>query len=165
MVPLTVQLYFSNSIHCLGDNAVVFFFFFKPTSEKSHDIQLVALHSYKSSNPEDLNFVQGDTITLLSRGEDQPMSLTPLRCESTYTCSFMSFCLVNQDWLEGQCSGHTGIFPASFVEEITTKWVFPGQVHQQKNKKFVFFSLPYFFFYCRITIKKLKFTSTGAHFL
>uniref|UniRef100_A0A3P8W513 Neutrophil cytosolic factor 2 n=1 Tax=Cynoglossus semilaevis TaxID=244447 RepID=A0A3P8W513_CYNSE len=63
--------------------------------EKSHDIQLVALHSYKSSNPEDLNFVQGDTITLLSR--------------------------VNQDWLEGQCSGHTGIFPASFVEEITTK--------------------------------------------
>ncbi|XP_024910455.1 neutrophil cytosol factor 2 [Cynoglossus semilaevis] len=67
----------------------------EPTSEKSHDIQLVALHSYKSSNPEDLNFVQGDTITLLSR--------------------------VNQDWLEGQCSGHTGIFPASFVEEITTK--------------------------------------------
>ncbi|KAM8731466.1 neutrophil cytosol factor 2 isoform 1-T1 [Acanthopagrus schlegelii] len=37
----------------------------KPQSE----IHLVALHSYESSNPEDLNFQQGDTITLLSRGE------------------------------------------------------------------------------------------------
>uniref|UniRef100_A0A671TYF5 Neutrophil cytosolic factor 2 n=1 Tax=Sparus aurata TaxID=8175 RepID=A0A671TYF5_SPAAU len=60
----------------------------KPQSE----IHFVALHSYESSNPEDLNFHQGDTITLLSR--------------------------VNQDWLEGQCNGNTGIFPASFVEEV-----------------------------------------------
>lgn len=30
---------------------------------------------------------------------------------------FFSF-LVNQDWLEGQCNGNTGIFPASFVEEV-----------------------------------------------
>uniref|UniRef100_A0A3Q0S7S7 Neutrophil cytosolic factor 2 n=1 Tax=Amphilophus citrinellus TaxID=61819 RepID=A0A3Q0S7S7_AMPCI len=60
----------------------------KPQEE---EIQLVALHSYESSNPEDLNFQQGDKITLLSR--------------------------VNQDWLEGQCNGNTGIFPASFVEE------------------------------------------------
>uniref|UniRef100_A0A3Q1ED46 Neutrophil cytosolic factor 2 n=1 Tax=Acanthochromis polyacanthus TaxID=80966 RepID=A0A3Q1ED46_9TELE len=52
----------------------------------------VAIHSYESSNPEDLSFNQGDTITLLSR--------------------------VNQDWLEGQCNGSTGIFPASFVEEV-----------------------------------------------
>uniref|UniRef100_A0A8C3G3H5 Neutrophil cytosolic factor 2 n=1 Tax=Cyclopterus lumpus TaxID=8103 RepID=A0A8C3G3H5_CYCLU len=57
-----------------------------------NEIHLVALHSYESSNPEDLNFHQGDTITLLSK--------------------------VNQDWLEGQCSGATGIFPASFVEEV-----------------------------------------------
>ncbi|XP_059183269.1 neutrophil cytosol factor 2 [Centropristis striata] len=56
------------------------------------EIQFVALHSYESSNPEDLSFQQGDTITLLSR--------------------------VNQDWLEGKCNGNTGIFPASFVEEV-----------------------------------------------
>uniref|UniRef100_A0A8C2ZTJ9 Neutrophil cytosolic factor 2 n=1 Tax=Cyclopterus lumpus TaxID=8103 RepID=A0A8C2ZTJ9_CYCLU len=59
---------------------------------RQSEIHLVALHSYESSNPEDLNFHQGDTITLLSK--------------------------VNQDWLEGQCSGATGIFPASFVEEV-----------------------------------------------
>ncbi|KAM7390737.1 hypothetical protein PAMA_008772 [Pampus argenteus] len=63
------------------------------TDGKPHnEIQLVALHSYESSNPEDLNFQQGDTITLLSR--------------------------VNEDWLEGQCNGNTGIFPAPFVEEV-----------------------------------------------
>ncbi|TNN65118.1 Neutrophil cytosol factor 2 [Liparis tanakae] len=56
------------------------------------EVHLVALHSYESSNPEDLNFHQGDTITLLTK--------------------------INQDWLEGQCSGTTGIFPASFVEEV-----------------------------------------------
>ncbi|XP_032366674.1 neutrophil cytosol factor 2 [Etheostoma spectabile] len=60
----------------------------KPES-KTH---FVALHSYVSPNPEDLSFHQGDTITLLSR--------------------------INQDWLEGQCNGNTGIFPASFVEEV-----------------------------------------------
>nr|XP_046226927.1 neutrophil cytosol factor 2 [Scatophagus argus] len=60
---------------------------------KPHDeIHLVALHSYESSNPEDLSFNQGDTIILLSR--------------------------INQDWLEGQLNGNTGIFPASFVEEV-----------------------------------------------
>ncbi|XP_070784165.1 neutrophil cytosol factor 2 [Enoplosus armatus] len=63
------------------------------TDGKPEDkIHLVALHSYESSNPEDLNFNQGDTITLLSK--------------------------VNQDWFEGQCNGNTGIFPASFVEEV-----------------------------------------------
>uniref|UniRef100_A0A3Q3NQU0 Neutrophil cytosolic factor 2 n=1 Tax=Labrus bergylta TaxID=56723 RepID=A0A3Q3NQU0_9LABR len=56
------------------------------------EIHFVALHSYESLNPEDLSFHQGDTITLLS--------------------------LVNQDWLEGQCNGNTGIFPAAFVEEV-----------------------------------------------
>uniref|UniRef100_A0A665WSX5 Neutrophil cytosolic factor 2 n=1 Tax=Echeneis naucrates TaxID=173247 RepID=A0A665WSX5_ECHNA len=62
------------------------------TDEKTREITLVATHSYESSNPEDLTFHQGDTIRLLSR--------------------------VNQDWLEGQCNGNTGIFPASFVEEV-----------------------------------------------
>ncbi|XP_071387707.1 neutrophil cytosol factor 2 [Centroberyx affinis] len=55
-------------------------------------IHLVALHSYESTNPEDLTFQQGDTIILLSK--------------------------VNQNWLEGQCNGNTGIFPAAFVEEV-----------------------------------------------
>ncbi|XP_017270700.1 neutrophil cytosol factor 2 [Kryptolebias marmoratus] len=61
----------------------------EPQKEK---VQFVALHSYESSNPEDLCFHQGDTIKLLST--------------------------VNRDWLEGQCGGNTGIFPASFVEEL-----------------------------------------------
>ncbi|XP_074477246.1 neutrophil cytosol factor 2 [Sebastes fasciatus] len=56
------------------------------------ETHFVALHSYESPNPEDLSFNQGDKITLLSR--------------------------VNQVWLEGQCNGNTGIFPASFVEEV-----------------------------------------------
>ncbi|XP_034067980.1 neutrophil cytosol factor 2 [Gymnodraco acuticeps] len=56
------------------------------------EVPLVALYSYESSNPEDLKFHRGDTITIISR--------------------------VNQDWLEGQCNGDTGIFPASFVEEV-----------------------------------------------
>ncbi|KAL3040871.1 hypothetical protein OYC64_011784 [Pagothenia borchgrevinki] len=56
------------------------------------EVPLVALYSYESSNPEDLKFHEGDTITIISR--------------------------VNQDWLEGQCNGDTGIFPASFVEEV-----------------------------------------------
>ncbi|XP_069007479.1 neutrophil cytosol factor 2 [Embiotoca jacksoni] len=63
------------------------------TVEKPQNkIHFVALHSYDSSNPEDLSFQRGDKITLLSR--------------------------VNQDWLEGKCNGNTGIFPASFVEEV-----------------------------------------------
>ncbi|KAM4533521.1 neutrophil cytosol factor 2 [Odontesthes bonariensis] len=60
--------------------------------QPQNEIHMVALHTYESPNPEDLNFQQGDTITLLSR--------------------------VNQDWLEGRCSGNTGIFPAAFVEEV-----------------------------------------------
>lgn len=63
------------------------------SDEKSQkEIILVALHSYESSNPEDLSFKEGDKIQLLSR--------------------------VNQDWLEGQCNGNTGIFPATFAEEV-----------------------------------------------
>uniref|UniRef100_A0A8C7VJC3 Neutrophil cytosolic factor 2 n=1 Tax=Oncorhynchus mykiss TaxID=8022 RepID=A0A8C7VJC3_ONCMY len=57
--------------------------------------QLMALHSYESSTPEDLEFHQGDTILLLSK--------------------------VNEDWFEGQCNGKIGIFPASFVEEVSMK--------------------------------------------
>nr|XP_057916898.1 neutrophil cytosol factor 2 [Doryrhamphus excisus] len=60
-------------------------------SQTTEVMTLVALHSYESSNPEDLSFTKGDKITLI--------------------------CKVNQDWMEGHCHGSTGIFPASFVEE------------------------------------------------
>ncbi|XP_029979699.1 neutrophil cytosol factor 2 [Sphaeramia orbicularis] len=57
-----------------------------------NEILLVAIHSYESSNPEDLTFQEGDKIILLSR--------------------------INDDWLEGQLNENTGIFPASFVEDV-----------------------------------------------
>ncbi|XP_077480715.1 neutrophil cytosol factor 2 [Stigmatopora argus] len=60
--------------------------------QQQNEVVFVALHSYESSNPEDLNFNQGDQITLISK--------------------------INQDWLEGRSNGNTGIFPVSFVEEV-----------------------------------------------
>ncbi|CAF98816.1 unnamed protein product, partial [Tetraodon nigroviridis] len=62
-------------------------------TEPRRETFLLALHTYDSPNPEDLTFQQGDKILLLSK--------------------------VNQDWLEGQCHGNTGIFPAAFVEEVS----------------------------------------------
>uniref|UniRef100_A0A8C1VLC4 SH3 domain-containing protein n=1 Tax=Cyprinus carpio TaxID=7962 RepID=A0A8C1VLC4_CYPCA len=53
---------------------------------------LVALYSYASSTPEDLDFEQGNIITVLSK--------------------------VNDEWLEGQCNGKVGIFPSSFVKAL-----------------------------------------------
>uniref|UniRef100_A0A671M6J9 Neutrophil cytosol factor 2-like n=1 Tax=Sinocyclocheilus anshuiensis TaxID=1608454 RepID=A0A671M6J9_9TELE len=52
--------------------------------------KVVALYSYDSSTPEDLDFKQGNVITVLSK--------------------------VNDEWLEGQCNGKIGIFPSSFVK-------------------------------------------------
>ncbi|MCJ8731758.1 hypothetical protein PDJAM_G00203170 [Pangasius djambal] len=51
--------------------------------------KVVALYSYEASTSEDLDFAQGDVITILST--------------------------VNEEWLEGECNGKTGIFPSSFV--------------------------------------------------
>ncbi|KAF7706175.1 neutrophil cytosol factor 2 [Silurus meridionalis] len=51
--------------------------------------KVVALYPYKASTPEDLEFAQGDIITILSK--------------------------VNDEWLEGECNGKSGIFPSSFV--------------------------------------------------
>ncbi|XP_045839647.1 neutrophil cytosol factor 2 [Meles meles] len=56
--------------------------------------QVVALFSYEASQPEDLEFQEGDIIQILS--------------------------MVNEDWLEGECKGKTGIFPKAFVEEHAT---------------------------------------------
>uniref|UniRef100_A0A673GU40 SH3 domain-containing protein n=1 Tax=Sinocyclocheilus rhinocerous TaxID=307959 RepID=A0A673GU40_9TELE len=54
--------------------------------------KVVALYSYDSSTPEDLDFKQGNVITVLSK--------------------------VNDEWLEGQCNGKIGIFPSSFVKAL-----------------------------------------------
>ncbi|KAF4089759.1 hypothetical protein AMELA_G00069730 [Ameiurus melas] len=51
--------------------------------------KVVALYTYEASTPEDLDFAQGDVITILSK--------------------------VNEEWLEGECNGKSGIFPSSFV--------------------------------------------------
>ncbi|KAM5237772.1 neutrophil cytosol factor 2 [Ctenodactylus gundi] len=53
--------------------------------------QVVALFSYEATQPEDLEFLEGDVILVLSK--------------------------VNEEWLEGECNGKVGIFPKAFVEE------------------------------------------------
>uniref|UniRef100_A0A6Q2ZPQ6 SH3 domain-containing protein n=1 Tax=Esox lucius TaxID=8010 RepID=A0A6Q2ZPQ6_ESOLU len=79
-----------------ADNWASVIFNERDSSEQLHiQTYLVALHSYASSNPEDLEFNQGDTILLLSK--------------------------VNEDWFEGECNQKIGIFPASFVEEVQMK--------------------------------------------
>ncbi|XP_051960533.1 neutrophil cytosol factor 2-like [Xyrauchen texanus] len=54
--------------------------------------KVVALYSYEASTAEDLDFKQGNVITVLSK--------------------------VNEEWLEGQCNGKSGIFPSSFVKAL-----------------------------------------------
>ncbi|XP_008072617.1 neutrophil cytosol factor 2 [Carlito syrichta] len=56
--------------------------------------QVVALFSYEATQPEDLDFLEGDIILVLSK--------------------------VNEEWLEGECKGKVGIFPKAFVEERAT---------------------------------------------
>ncbi|XP_055963966.1 neutrophil cytosol factor 2 [Sorex fumeus] len=51
--------------------------------------QVVALFSYQATQPEDLEFQEGDVILVLSQ--------------------------VNQEWLEGESQGKVGIFPRAFV--------------------------------------------------
>lgn len=41
----------------------------RPEETPRRETRLLALHSYDSSNPEDLSFHQGDVITLLSKGD------------------------------------------------------------------------------------------------
>uniref|UniRef100_A0A673C8F4 SH3 domain-containing protein n=1 Tax=Sphaeramia orbicularis TaxID=375764 RepID=A0A673C8F4_9TELE len=67
-------------------------YIYQTDGKPQNEILLVAIHSYESSNPEDLTFQEGDKIILLSR--------------------------INDDWLEGQLNENTGIFPASFVEDV-----------------------------------------------
>ncbi|XP_035312038.1 neutrophil cytosol factor 2 isoform X2 [Cricetulus griseus] len=57
--------------------------------------QVTAIFSYEATQPEDLEFVEGDVILVLSH--------------------------VNEEWLEGECKGKVGIFPKAFVEECATK--------------------------------------------
>ncbi|XP_043843503.1 NADPH oxidase activator 1 [Dromiciops gliroides] len=55
--------------------------------------QMVAQHSYSAQGPEDLEFQKGDTLDILSE--------------------------VNDQWLEGHCSGHIGIFPKRFAQLVS----------------------------------------------
>ncbi|XP_077013316.1 neutrophil cytosol factor 2 [Tamandua tetradactyla] len=57
--------------------------------------QVIALFSYEAIQPEDLDFLEGDRILVLSE--------------------------VNEEWLEGECKGKVGIFPKAFVEEYATE--------------------------------------------
>ncbi|XP_044515598.1 NADPH oxidase activator 1 [Gracilinanus agilis] len=52
--------------------------------------QMVAQYSYSAQGPEDLEFQKGDTLDILSE--------------------------VNDEWLEGHCRGHIGIFPKCFAQ-------------------------------------------------
>ncbi|XP_068842279.1 neutrophil cytosol factor 2 isoform X3 [Capricornis sumatraensis] len=52
--------------------------------------KVVALFSYEATQPEDLEFLEGDVILVIST--------------------------VNEEWLEGECKGKVGIFPKAFVE-------------------------------------------------
>nr|BAF45311.1 neutrophil cytosolic factor 2 [Plecoglossus altivelis] len=62
--------------------------------QQGHQL-LLAVHSFESSNPEDLTFYKGDLIIQLGK--------------------------VNDDWFEGQCKGKIGIFPSAFVTEAPVK--------------------------------------------
>ncbi|XP_051832875.1 NADPH oxidase activator 1 [Antechinus flavipes] len=55
--------------------------------------QMVAQYSYSAKGPEDLEFQKGDTLDILSE--------------------------VNDEWLEGHCSGHIGIFPKCFAQMVS----------------------------------------------
>ncbi|XP_061490049.1 neutrophil cytosol factor 2 [Rhineura floridana] len=57
--------------------------------------QVVARYTYEASQPEDLEFQQGQTILVLAK--------------------------VNDEWLEGECNGKVGIFPKAFVEEDSSQ--------------------------------------------
>lgn len=56
--------------------------------------KVVALFSYEATQPEDLEFLEGDVILVIST--------------------------VNEEWLEGECKGKVGIFPKAFVEQHAT---------------------------------------------
>ncbi|XP_012871240.1 PREDICTED: neutrophil cytosol factor 2 isoform X2 [Dipodomys ordii] len=64
-----------------------------PEPQLKEGSQVVALFSYTATQPEDLEFLEGDVILVLSK--------------------------VNEEWLEGECKGKVGIFPKAFVEECT----------------------------------------------
>ncbi|XP_041262453.1 NADPH oxidase activator 1 isoform X6 [Onychostruthus taczanowskii] len=55
--------------------------------------QMLAQHSYLAQGPGDLEFSKGDVLDILSE--------------------------VNEDWLEGQCNGKTGIFPKCFASQTS----------------------------------------------
>ncbi|KAM4696512.1 NADPH oxidase activator 1 [Rhinophrynus dorsalis] len=61
---------------------------------------MTALYDYPAQGPEDLTFIQGDVIDVLSE--------------------------VNEEWLEGHCNGNIGIFPKCFASESDDNQKTPG---------------------------------------
>ncbi|XP_037362183.1 neutrophil cytosol factor 2 [Talpa occidentalis] len=59
--------------------------------------QVVALFNYEATQPEDLDFLEGNVIQVIS--------------------------IVNEEWLEGECNGKVGIFPKAFVGERATAYL------------------------------------------
>lgn len=62
-----------------------------PEPQLKEGSQVVAIFSYEATQPEDLEFLEGDVIQVVSK--------------------------VNDEWLEGECKGKFGIFPKAFVKE------------------------------------------------
>lgn len=62
-----------------------------PEPQLKEGSQVVAIFSYEATQPEDLEFLEGDIIQVVSK--------------------------VNDEWLEGECKGKFGIFPKAFVKE------------------------------------------------
>uniref|UniRef100_A0A671G423 Neutrophil cytosol factor 2 n=1 Tax=Rhinolophus ferrumequinum TaxID=59479 RepID=A0A671G423_RHIFE len=63
----------------------------KPELQLKEGSKVVALFNYEATQPEDLEFLEGDIIQVIS--------------------------MLNEEWLEGECKGNIGIFPKAFVEE------------------------------------------------
>lgn len=63
----------------------------KPELQLKEGTKVVALFNYEATQPEDLEFLEGDVIQVIS--------------------------MLNEEWLEGECKGNIGIFPKAFVEE------------------------------------------------
>lgn len=66
----------------------------KPELQLKEGSKVVALFNYEATQPEDLEFLEGDVIQVIS--------------------------MLNEEWLEGECKGNIGIFPKAFVEERAT---------------------------------------------
>lgn len=90
---------------------------------------MVALYDYNAQGPEDLEFSEGDTIDILSKGTQTKgclfnMATLELALNTSVVVRkpfvFIHFA-VNEEWLEGHVAGNIGIFPQSFAHRDTDR--------------------------------------------